>query len=75
MGVGAVFLLLLVLVVIAAAAWLAFGGSLSVSGKRAQADDAPATSDDPEANARFERGERPDHTRVTDPGQQHFVDT
>ena len=75
MGAGTVFLLLIVLLVIGAAAWFVFAGSLGASGRRAEAGDAPATSDDPEANARFERGEQPEHTRVKDPGNQHFVDT
>jgi hypothetical protein len=73
MGAGTVFLLLLVVIVLAVAAFLLFGGSLASSGRRSERDER-ATSDDPEANARFERGERPEHTRVEDPAKQTYVD-
>lgn len=72
MGAGTVFLLLIVLVILGVAAFFVFGGGLAASGKRNERG-RRATSDDPEANARFERGERPEHTRVEEPGNQRYV--
>lgn len=74
MGAGTVFLLLIVLVVLGVVAFFVFGGGLASSGRRTERE-ARANSEDPEANARFARGERPEHTRVEEPGKQTYVDT
>jgi len=72
MGAGTVFLLLIVLVILAVVAFFVLGGGLASSGRRGERG-RPATSDDPQANAEFERGERPEHTRVEEHGKQRYV--
>ncbi|HEY8581647.1 MAG TPA: hypothetical protein VIL49_01830, partial [Capillimicrobium sp.] len=63
MDIGSMFLLVVLLLVVGGGLLYGVFGVFGVSGKRAEKHDAP-TSDDPEANARFEKGEQPEHTRV-----------
>lgn len=59
------------------AAILIVGAAVAFWGVRAGlwAKETSTTAEDPEADARLQRGERPEHTRVTEPGKQTFVDT
>jgi hypothetical protein len=68
MGAGTVFLLLLVVVLVAGIGFAFYALRAGLWAK-----ETSTTSDDPEADARGETGERPEHRRVDEPGNQRFV--
>jgi hypothetical protein len=66
-----IFLLIVIAVLVAVAV-----GVFAVSGGLARLrGGSRANSEDPEANARFDRGEQSEHTRVEDRGKQTYVGT